>query len=65
MSNEINEVLFERAAYCIDQLESHPAGLDKSIIEALDSGDLERLVYAVGRAEACLAQEEFEAADIL
>lgn len=59
MSNHTNTKLLERAAELIDELQSHPAGLDKAIKLALDQNDLEELTYAVLRAEAELSQEYF------
>lgn len=64
MSNKINDALYDRASYCLDQLESHPAGLDDAIIKALSDNDMEALHHAVVSAEACLAQEEFYAGDV-
>jgi hypothetical protein len=65
MSNQVNTNLIERANELLEELSSHPAGLDKAIQAALDRGDLEELHYAVGRADAALAQEHFYNNDIL
>lgn len=65
MSDIVNTNLFERASYCIDQLESHPGGIDKRIAQAIDNNDLDDLAYLVSIGEGILAQEEFEAGDIV
>lgn len=59
MSNESNTALYERAADLIDELTSHPAGIDRGLIQAVDSGDMERIRYWVSKAEGVLAQEHF------
>lgn len=59
MSHQVNTELYERASELIDQTLSHPAGIDKAIIDALANEDLDALVVAVQRAEAVLAQEHF------
>ena len=59
MSLQENTLLLERAADLIDEFQSHPAGLDDQIVEAVESGDLERLRATVSLAEATLAQEHF------
>lgn len=59
MSLDSNTSLLERAADLIDELTSHPAGIDKGLIQAVASGDMERVRYWVGKAEGVLAQEHF------
>ena len=59
MSHEVNTQLYERASELIDQTLSHPAGIDKAIIDALANEDLDELLKAVQRAEAVLAQEHY------
>jgi hypothetical protein len=62
MSNEINEQLMERAASMIDYYEGK---LPAQMIELdLERNDLDALYDHVCAAEAMLAQEEFENADI-
>lgn len=65
MSNDENVRLYERAAEMLDELQSHPAGLDDAIEAALQHNDLDELRYAVGRAEAVMSQEHFNGLNIL
>jgi hypothetical protein len=62
VSNEINEILFIRAAECIDYFQDK---LPAQVIEQdLERNDLEALVKSVATAEAVMAQEEMTAEDI-
>lgn len=59
MSLDSNTQLLERAADLVDELTSHPAGIDKGLIQAVESGDMERIKYWVSKAEGVIAQEHF------
>lgn len=59
MSSSENERLLERAAELIDELESHPSGLQKQLEAAVESNDLERIHFWVNSLEAHLSQEHF------
>jgi len=65
MSNSINTKLFDRAHECMEDLTSHPSGIDRSIQAAYDSGDLQELERLVNIAEGILSQAEFEENDII
>lgn len=65
MSHQNNITLEERAYRAMDELTSHPAGRDKLIQAALDSGDLDDLYYQVVTAEAELSQQHFYDYNIL
>ena len=55
MSNNTNSILIERAYELSEELTSHPAGIDKSLLQAIKGGDLEKLQYWVTVAEGTLA----------
>ena len=59
MSNSTNTALYERAQEAMEELTSHPSGIDKAIQKAIDSHDLEELALLVGRAEGILSEEHF------
>lgn len=64
MSLENNVNLMERAQRAMEDLASHPGGIDKRIQQAVDNGDLDELNYIVAVAEGILSQEEFEHSDV-
>lgn len=65
MSHNSNTELLERAAELIDELSSHPAGLDKRLATAVEANDLDELRYQVAVCESVLAQEAFHEFNIL
>ena len=63
MEDQVNQQWFERAAEVIDHFEGK---LPAEVLEAdLDRNDLDALRSHVTEFEAIMAQEEFEASDIL
>lgn len=62
MSEQINTLLLERAAEAIDYFGDTTIG--KILQGDIDRNDLEILVVHVALAEAQMAQNEFEAADV-
>lgn len=65
MSDSTNTKLLERAHEAMEQLTSHPAGLDQSIQQAIDHDDLSEVERLVTLAEGIMSQEDFEANDVL
>lgn len=63
MSNQINTELLERASDVIDYFEGKV--LAEVIEKDLDTNDLGALVAHVAIGEAQMAQQEFEASDII
>lgn len=64
MSNQINTTLIERAHEVIEELTSHPSGIDNRIQALIDIGDLNNLQAAVADGEAILAEEFFKSYDV-
>ena len=59
MSQEDNTNLLERGYELAEEFVSHPSGIDKSILAAINSGDLEKVRYQISKCEGYLAQEHF------
>lgn len=64
MSSNTNVRLLERAADLIDELQSHPSGLQKQLERAVESNDLDSIHFWVSTLEARLSQEHFKNWDI-
>lgn len=65
MSNITNTNLLERANELIEELVSHPAGLDKQLINAVERDDLDEVHRLVVLIEGELAQEHFRNYDLV
>lgn len=65
MSNQENTNLYERAQELIDELTSHPAGLDERLTKAVESNDLDELRYQIAVCESFLSQEAFHEFNVL
>ncbi len=65
MSNDTNTQLLQRAANLIDALDSHPSGLQKHLVKAVETNDLDEVQYWVPILEAELSQINFMDGDIL
>lgn len=59
MSTDSNTRLLERAADLLDDLTSHPSGLDTQLEKAIESNDLDEIYRVVCICEGVLAQEHF------
>jgi hypothetical protein len=59
VSQQTNTKLLERAAELIDELTSHPSGLDETLIQAVGANDLNEVRRIVVLVEGELAQEHF------
>lgn len=59
MSNQTNTNLLDRAFGLSEELDSHPAGLDKLLDAAIKGGDLDQIRYWVGVCESTLSQQHF------
>lgn len=59
MSHINNEQLFQRAADLLDDLTSHPSGLDIQLEKAIESNDLDEIYRVVCICEGVLSQEHF------
>lgn len=64
MSDYINSQLLERAAELIDEYASHPSGVDRQLMLAVESGNLEEVYRLVSMLEAEMAQEHFQCAGV-
>ncbi len=65
MSTQSNTTLMERAGELLEELDSHPSGIHRSIEAAMKSGDLESLQFQVTKGEGILAQHHFYESNIL
>ena len=65
MSQEVNDTLLERAYELAEELTSHPAGIDKGILAAIHSNDLNKVQYWITVGEGALAQQHFYESEIL
>jgi hypothetical protein len=63
MSDITNDNLSDRAYEAMEELTSHPSGIDKRIQEAVDNNDLVQLQYLTAVGEGILAQEDREHTD--
>ena len=59
MSNDTNNNILERAADLLDELTSHPSGLDIQLEKAIESNDLDEIYRVVCICEGVLSQEHF------
>lgn len=59
MSNQSNDNLIERATDLLEEIDSHPSGLDTALDEALKKGDLDEIHRLVTYIEAELARDHF------
>ena len=62
MSNLINDMLYERAAFVNGEFEG--TDVELAVNKAIADNDLERLEYLVSNAEAELSRQEFNFYDI-
>lgn len=65
MSHPNNDALLERASSLLEEIVSHPSGLDKKLLVAMERGDLEELERTVNDIEGLLAQEHFFNYDLI
>lgn len=59
MSNITNSNLLERAYELLEEITSHPSGLDKALTKAVRAGNLDEIYYLVTKIESELAQKHF------
>lgn len=65
MSNNTNSILIERAYELAEELTSHPAGIDKALLLAIETGDLENVQYWVTVAEGTLSAHNFYESNLI
>jgi hypothetical protein len=59
MSNAVNDNLIERAHELAEEITSHPSGYDKTLLQALERGDLEDVRRLVVFIEGELSRAHF------
>jgi len=64
MSDNDNTNLLERAAELLDELDSHPSGLQKHLEQAVEGNDLDSIRYWVERLEGHVAREHFHGYEV-
>lgn len=65
MSQEQNTILIERGYELAEELTSHPAGVDRGMLAALHSGDMDKIQYWITVCEGTLSQQHFYESEIL
>lgn len=59
MSNAKNDIILIRAYELIEEYTSHPSGVDKTMLNYIESNDMDNLLATIVKLEGEQAQEYF------